>query len=103
MLTKLTTPGHVIMYVTCSPLLVQCTLHGYSKNLPEEEQAPAAPLTMATFITSLAGCYSGKMLSNYFYGVCMWHLPHGVVWSVNEDEMEVLLKVATKLTPDGLK
>jgi hypothetical protein len=53
---------------------------------------------MAAFVASLAGCYSGKTLSNYFYGVCAWHILHGITWSINEDEMEALLKAANNLT-----
>jgi hypothetical protein len=73
------------------------------ENLPEDQCAPTSPITIAVFVLSLAGCYSGKTLSNYFYGV--WHILHGVTrtWSVNEDEMDALLRVASNLTPASSK
>ena len=43
------------------------------ENLPEEQHALAAPVTIAAFVSLLAGCYSGKTLSNYFYRVWAWH------------------------------
>jgi len=47
--------------------------------------------------------YSGKTLANYFYGLHAWHILHGVKWSVNEDEMDTLLKAAKNLMPASSK
>jgi hypothetical protein len=73
------------------------------ENLPEDQRAPASPVTIASFVSSLAGCYSGKTLSNYFYGVRAWHILHGAPWAVNENEMDALLKAAGNLTPASSK
>jgi len=37
--------------------------------LSEEEGAPMSPVIITAFVASLAGCYSGKKLANYFYSV----------------------------------
>jgi hypothetical protein len=73
------------------------------ENLPEEQRALASPVTISAFVSSLAGCYSGKTLSNYFYGVRAWHILHGVTWTVNNDEMDALLRAADNLTPASSK
>jgi len=51
----------------------------------------------------MAGHYSGKTISNYVFGVRAWHVLHGVPWSLNDPEVEALLKAANSLTPASSK
>jgi hypothetical protein len=57
----------------------------------------------ASFISTIAGVYAGKTIRNYFYGIRAWHILHGVSWSMNENEMEALLKGAEKTAPESSK
>jgi len=54
-------------------------------------------------VASLAASYSGKTISNYFYGVRAWHILHGVPLRLEKAEMDVMLRAADKLTPDTSK
>ena len=69
------------------------------KGIPEEECAPARPILVNTFISSLAGTYSGITIDNYVYGVWAWHILHGVRWQMDTAELEALLRAAEKSTP----
>ncbi|GLB38889.1 hypothetical protein LshimejAT787_0600510 [Lyophyllum shimeji] len=73
------------------------------KDIPEEQRAPASQVLMASFVSSIAGAYAGQSVSNYLYGVRAWHILHGVPWSINEPEMEALLKAADKVAPSTSK
>ena len=48
------------------------------KGIPEEEHAPASPILVNPFISSLAGTYLGSTIDNYVYSVQAWHILHGV-------------------------
>jgi hypothetical protein len=74
-----------------------------SKNIPEHERAPAGQLLLSGFVSTLAVSYSGKTISNYFYGVQAWHILHGMPWHLEKAEMETMLRVAEKLTPPTSK
>ena len=54
---------------------------------------------MLTFISSCAGAYSGRTLSNYFYAVRAWHVLHGAPWKMNAPEMKAALDGAAILAP----
>lgn len=69
------------------------------KQIPEEQRAPASPLLIASFISTIAGAYSGSTIANYLYGVRAWHILHGVRWQMNPAEVETLLKGAEKAAP----
>ena len=69
------------------------------KGIPEEERAPASPILINAFVSSLAGAYSGSTIDNYVYGIRAWHLLHGVRWQMDVAELEVLLRAAEKSTP----
>ena len=71
------------------------------KNIPEENRALASQLLIMSFVSTLAATYSGSAISNYIYGVQAWHLLHSVLWKINKPELEMLLKVAEKLTPSS--
>jgi len=73
------------------------------KQIPEDQQAPASPLLIALFISTIAGAYSGSTIANYLYGVRAWHVLHGVSWQMNTAELETLLKAAEKTAPASLK
>ncbi|KAL1739714.1 hypothetical protein HDZ31DRAFT_68656 [Schizophyllum fasciatum] len=78
---------------------VYCDLKG----ITEEDRAPAAAILISSFAASLAGSYGGGTVANYVYGVRAWHLIHGARWSMNKDELDVLLKAADKLAPPTSK
>ena len=69
------------------------------KGIPEEERAPASPILINAFVSSLAGAYSGSTIDNYVYGIRAWHLLHGVRWQMDVAELEALLRAAEKSTP----
>jgi len=85
-----------------SSLLLYHIFYNQQK-LTEGQHVPALPVVITAFMASLAGCYSGKTLANYFYSVHTWHILHSVQWSINADEMESLLKAAGNLTPASSK
>jgi hypothetical protein len=74
-----------------------------SKTVPEAARAPASPMLVAGYISTLAGFLSGSTISNYVSGVRAWHILHGVPWSMNEPELEALLWAADRLTPSSSK
>ena len=52
---------------------------------PESKRAPADQALLSAFVASLAASYSGKTISNYFYGVRTWlgncvGFVHGFLW-----------------------
>jgi len=71
--------------------------------MPEPQHAPTSQILLSTFISKLTGAYSSKIIANYIYGICAWHILHGITWLHNEPEIETLLKGATWLTPLVLK
>jgi site-specific recombinase XerD len=81
------------------------TFHVYCdrKVIPELQRIPTSHILLSTFISELAGAYSGKTIANYIYGIRAWHLLHGVSWLHNDPEIEALLKAATRLTPPSSK
>ena len=74
-----------------------------NRQIPEDQRAPMSQILAASFVSTIAGAYAGKTIRNYFYGVRAWHILHGVSWSMNENEMEALLKGAEKAAPDSSK
>jgi len=38
------------------------------KQIPEDQRAPMSPILAASFISTIAGAYSGQTIRNYFYG-----------------------------------
>ncbi|KAH7916683.1 hypothetical protein BJ138DRAFT_1175551 [Hygrophoropsis aurantiaca] len=74
-----------------------------SKAIPENQRAPASSTLISSFISCMAGSYSGKTVSNYLNGVRAWHILHGIQWALNDKEIEALLKAAESLTPPASK
>ena len=68
------------------------------KGIEEEHRAPVNPTVIASFISTLAGTYSGSTIRNYVYGIRAWHIIHGAEWGVIENEMEALLKAGIKMS-----
>jgi hypothetical protein len=73
------------------------------RGVPEELRAPASQSNITSFITSLAGSYSGATISNYIHGIRAWHVLHGLAWDLNQLEMEAALKGAERLAPPSSK
>jgi hypothetical protein len=74
-----------------------------SRSIPELDRAPASSVLISAFITFAAGSYSGKTIANYVYGVRAWHILHGVKWSLDDVQIDNLLKAAENMTPSNLK
>ncbi|KAG2060439.1 hypothetical protein BDR06DRAFT_1053562 [Suillus hirtellus] len=73
------------------------------RSVPEDQCCPVNTWTMLNFVSSCAGSYSGKTLTNYIYTVKAWHTIHGQAWGVNQDQLKALLDEAAELTPASLK
>ena len=73
------------------------------KSIPDRERAPASQLLLSGFVSTLAASYSGKTISNYFYGIQAWHILHGMSWCLKKVEMETMLRAVEKLTPQTSK
>jgi hypothetical protein len=69
------------------------------KGISEEHRAPVDPTVLASFILTLAGTYGGSTIQNYVCGIKAWHTIHGVVWKVNNREVELLLTAGKKMAP----
>jgi hypothetical protein len=74
-----------------------------ARGISESDRSPATQVLLSTFISAMAGAYSGKTIANYLYGVRAWHILHGSPWHLNELEMEALLKAAISVTPPSSK
>jgi hypothetical protein len=72
------------------------------KGIPEEHRAPASPVLIAAFISTIAGAYSGNSVNNYLHGIRAWHILHGVEWKMDAAELATLLKAAEKTAPPRL-
>ncbi|KAF8797795.1 hypothetical protein BYT27DRAFT_7322997 [Phlegmacium glaucopus] len=73
------------------------------KMIAEEQRAPAIPILITSFISTLSGIYSGSAISNYVFGIRAWHLLHGIPWRMNLAEIKALLKSADKSSPASSK
>ncbi|KDQ55579.1 hypothetical protein JAAARDRAFT_85458, partial [Jaapia argillacea MUCL 33604] len=73
------------------------------REISEAQRYPASSVLMLTFISSCAGSYSGKTLTNYFFAICAWHTLHGQPWNMNAAEMKAVLDGASILAPPTSK
>ncbi|OJA17919.1 hypothetical protein AZE42_12009 [Rhizopogon vesiculosus] len=73
------------------------------KAIPEDQRAPASQILISSFISCMAGNYSGKTISNYVHRVHAWHVLHGAAWTLVDAEIDTLLKTASSLTPASSK
>lgn len=78
-------------------LMWHCFCDG--KGVPERSRAPATQVLLSVFVSHMASAYSGRTISNYLNGVRAWHILHSVPWALEKREMDLMLKVAEKLTP----
>ncbi|KDQ07267.1 hypothetical protein BOTBODRAFT_48913 [Botryobasidium botryosum FD-172 SS1] len=69
------------------------------KEVAKEQRAPASSILVTSFIVTLAGCYSGKTISNYVSGIRAWHILHGIPWNIPSPEHDAALKATDALTP----
>ena len=74
-----------------------------SRNLPEEQRAPVSQDTIASFITDLAGAYTGDTIANYVQGVRAWHRIYNIPWNIDELHTHTMLKGTRKVTPEATK
>lgn len=69
------------------------------KNIREQHRAPMDPTILASFISMLAGTYTGTTIKNFVYGVRAWHIIHGAAWKINATQLQTLLITGRRLTP----
>ncbi|ESK93217.1 tyrosine recombinase [Moniliophthora roreri MCA 2997] len=74
-----------------------------TRNIPEDQRAPASPSLISLWISTIAGTYSGAAIKNFVYGVRAWHVVHGTNWQMKEAEMKALLRASVHMTPGSLK
>jgi hypothetical protein len=65
--------------------------------------APASSKLMSAFISDMVGSYSGKTVLSYVHSIHAWHILHGKLWSLDENQIDAMLKAAKNLTPSLLK
>lgn len=73
------------------------------KSMPKMERVPVAADIMSAFITHLAGANAPSTVVNYMSAIQAWHAIHGLNWSINERETELLYKAAQNLAPPTSK
>ena len=71
--------------------------------IPEHHRIPCSQDTLAGFIVSLTGTFSGSAISGYVAGVRAWHIIHRHQWAVDQTELQALLKGAENLAPESSK
>jgi len=74
-----------------------------SKNLLEDQRAPASQDTISSFIMDLAGAYAGDTIANYMQGVRAWHRIYNIPWNIDDLHIQTMLKGARKVTPEAAK
>ena len=72
-----------------------CDMH----QLPKAQCSPAASPLILTFISSLAGSYSGSTLSNYVCDIHAWHILHSMQWNMNDLQLKAALTGAANFAP----
>ncbi|TFY50519.1 hypothetical protein EVJ58_g11016, partial [Rhodofomes roseus] len=70
---------------------------------PEEQRAPTSDVLLQTFVADLAGAYSADTIRNYVMGIRAWHILHGIPWTRDKEQLDTLLRGATKLAPSSSK
>ncbi|KAG6328399.1 hypothetical protein ID866_10689 [Astraeus odoratus] len=45
--------------------------------------------------------YGGSSLCDYTAGLHAWHLLHGILWNINNEELHSILKGVAGLTPQS--
>ncbi|KAH8978586.1 hypothetical protein EDB92DRAFT_1807287 [Lactarius akahatsu] len=73
------------------------------KQVPERERAPAGQSLLSAFVAHMATAYSGKTISGYLSGIQAWHILHSIPWALEKNEMDTMLRAASKLTPNTSK
>jgi hypothetical protein len=64
------------------------------RNTTESNHAPASADLIKIFISSIAGSYSAKTISNYMLGIRAWHKLHGLPWFLEDSDFDTLLRAA---------
>ena len=74
-----------------------------AKGVSEEDRAPANPTTISIFLASMAGVYTHSTIVNYLCGLRAWHITHRLEWSINQMEVNTILKAAKSMSPPTSK
>ncbi|KAF5383295.1 hypothetical protein D9615_004779 [Tricholomella constricta] len=74
-----------------------------AKGVPEGDRAPSSQILISAFISSLTGAFAGRTIRNYVYGIRAWHVVHSIPWRPDNDELDLMLKAADRLTPASSK
>ena len=70
-------------------------------NIPEELRAPASTDLMVSFVSTLAGAYSGSAVRNYVSAVRAWHILHRLPWQLDQDALDTSIRASQKLAPSS--
>ena len=54
-------------------------------------------------ISALIGSLSSKAIHNYVYGIQAWHILYSLPWVLHKEQINMVLKGATKLAPSVVK
>ena len=73
------------------------------KSIEERHQAPIDPIILTSFVASLTGIYGGDSIRNFVYGICAWHIIHGVPWKVDNNTLQALFTASRRLAPPDAK
>ncbi|KAG1792974.1 uncharacterized protein HD556DRAFT_1444056 [Suillus plorans] len=74
-----------------------------AKPYPKSKERQQATCSSKPSYHACPVIYLGKTVSNYLNGVCTWHIVHSIPWSLNDIEIEAMLKAAMLLTPTSTK
>ncbi|THH15791.1 hypothetical protein EUX98_g9406, partial [Antrodiella citrinella] len=69
----------------------------------EESRTPANTDLMLSFVSTLAGIYSGLAIRNYVSGVRAWHILHRLSWDLDQLAMDTIIKGVTSIAPASSK
>lgn len=72
-------------------------------DISEDQRTPATTDLMVSFVSTMAGIYSGSAICNYVSGVRAWHILHRLPWHLDPATMEAVIKGGESLAPPSSK
>lgn len=79
---------------------VYCNLKG---PIPKHERCPILGTLLLSFLSSCAGGVAGSTLANYAASIKAWHILHGQLWNIHQDELRLTLQGAARYAPSHSK
>ncbi|ETW85319.1 hypothetical protein HETIRDRAFT_414354 [Heterobasidion irregulare TC 32-1] len=74
-----------------------------NKGFREAERAPASTDVILYFISALTGDYAAGTIKNYLAGIRAWHIIHRMPWTLEDDQIEVMIRSAKTMAPVASK